>query len=119
MDQFNLETLAAIIKERSIASSKPSYTKSLLDSGIERVAKKFGEESVEAVIAAVSNEKDAIISEAADVMYHLLVLLQASNVSLENVYDELARRTGQSGLEEKAGRKNGNRDKENEGHGNG
>ena len=69
-----------------------------------RIAKKFGEEAVEAVIAALGDDKAALTGEAADVLYHLLVLLEAREIALHDVVDELERRTSQSGLQEKASR---------------
>jgi phosphoribosyl-ATP pyrophosphohydrolase len=104
MTEFTLEQLAAIIKARSGATAAASYTKSLLEAGLARVAKKLGEEAVEAVIAAVQSDRAALICESADVLYHLLVLFQASGISLEEVLAELERRTQQSGHEEKAAR---------------
>jgi phosphoribosyl-ATP pyrophosphohydrolase len=104
LNQFSLENLSAIIDDRSTASAGTSYTKSLLDSGPERIAKKFGEEAVELVIALVSRDKIDITAEAADVLYHLLVVLKSANVSLASVLSELERRTTQSGLQEKAAR---------------
>ena len=81
-----------------------SYTRTLLDAGMPRIAKKFGEEAVETIIAALGGQKSEIVAETADVLYHLLVLLHASGVHLDAVLEELGRRTRQSGLEEKAGR---------------
>ena len=104
MSGFTLDDLAAIIAARSGADAEKSYTKSLLDAGMGRVAKKFGEEAVEAVIAAMKADKIELRNEAADVFYHLLVLLQAGGVSLQDVLGELERRTSRSGLEEKASR---------------
>lgn len=104
MGQFSLAELAAIIAARSSGSAEKSYTKSLLDAGMGRVAKKFGEEAVEAVIAGLQGDKTELRNEAADVLYHLLVLLQAGGVPLQDVLDELERRTSRSGHEEKASR---------------
>jgi phosphoribosyl-ATP pyrophosphohydrolase len=101
---FTLDDLAALIKSRRNDSASSSYTKNLFDAGVGRIAKKFGEESVEAIIAAVEGDKLALTSEAADVLYHLLVLLEAREVSLAEVVVELGRRTAQSGLAEKAAR---------------
>ena len=103
-DQNALDRLQAVIAARTGTSPDQSYTAKLLSKGTNRIAKKFGEEAVELVIAAVESDKSAIISESADVLYHLLVLLQSSGVSPQEVYAELDRRHGQSGLEEKAGR---------------
>ncbi|WP_245496329.1 phosphoribosyl-ATP diphosphatase [Lichenibacterium ramalinae] len=102
---FTLGDLERLIGERAGAMSDTSYTRSLLDAGVPRIAKKFGEEAVEAVIAAVEKDRPALLSEAADVIYHLLVLLHAANLSLDQVVSELGRRTRQSGHEEKASRR--------------
>ena len=107
MTGFSLEDLAAIIAERAAASAEKSYTKSLLEAGTARAAKKLGEEAVELVIAAVEGEKGAIISESADLLYHLLVVLQTRDILLQDVLSELAARTGRSGHEEKAARPKG------------
>jgi len=104
MTDFTLTALAAIIAQRAGATAASSYTKSLLEAGPARVAKKLGEEAVEAVIAAVQADRQALICESADVFYHLLVLFQASGISLDEVLAELERRTGQSGHDEKAAR---------------
>jgi phosphoribosyl-ATP pyrophosphohydrolase len=104
MADFTLTDLAAIIAERAKAAPDTSWTAKLMALGPERIAKKFGEEAVEAVIAAVQGDKAALTAEAADVFYHLLVLLQARGVALADVMSELERRTGQSGLAEKATR---------------
>jgi phosphoribosyl-ATP pyrophosphohydrolase len=101
---FTLADLAAIVADRAQSTAEISYTKSLLDAGIARVAKKFGEEAVEAVIAAVEQDQGQLTREAADVLYHLMVLLQAGNVPLQQVMAELERRTTRSGLVEKASR---------------
>ena len=101
---FTLSELERLIAERGHAVADKSYTRSLLDAGVPRIAKKFGEEAVEAVIAAVEKDKPALLSESADVIYHLLVLLHASDLSLDQVVAELGRRTRQSGHEEKASR---------------
>jgi phosphoribosyl-ATP pyrophosphohydrolase len=104
MTRFTLADLDAIIASRVSADAGASYTKSLLDAGVQRAAKKFGEEAVEAVIAAMEKDKTALMKESADVLYHLLVLMRAGGVSLEEVEDELQRRTAQSGHAEKASR---------------
>ncbi|RYE09178.1 MAG: phosphoribosyl-ATP diphosphatase [Hyphomicrobiales bacterium] len=103
---FTLEQLNERVLDRARANPAESYTAKLLSEGIDKCAKKLGEEAVEAVIAAVSKDKKATISESADVIYHLLVLLKASGVSLDEVMASLERRTAQTGLEEKASRKN-------------
>lgn len=102
--QFTLDDLAAIIRARSGGDAEASYTKSLLDRGPAQVAKKFGEEAVELVIATVEGVPQPVVSEAADVVYHLLVLLESLGVSLAEVLAELQRRTAQSGHAEKANR---------------
>jgi phosphoribosyl-ATP pyrophosphohydrolase len=104
MPGFDLAELAATIAERARAGGERSYTRKLLDEGIEKCAKKLGEEATETVVAALSSDKRALINESADLLYHLLVVLEARGVKLDEVYAELARRTGQSGLEEKAAR---------------
>jgi phosphoribosyl-ATP pyrophosphohydrolase len=101
---FSLEQLNARIADRASASPDESYTAKLLSDGIDRSARKFGEEAVELIVASVSRDKAGLTAEAADVVYHLLVLLKASGVSLDEVMAELERRTAQSGLEEKASR---------------
>jgi phosphoribosyl-ATP pyrophosphohydrolase len=101
---FALETLAGIVARRAEADAEASYTRSLLEKGVARCAKKFGEEATEAVIAAVSEDDAALTAEAADVLYHLLVVLQARKVPLAAVMAELERRTAQSGHAEKASR---------------
>ncbi|MEA2857869.1 MAG: phosphoribosyl-ATP pyrophosphohydrolase [Methylobacteriaceae bacterium] len=104
MSRFSLDHLAAIIAARAGATAEQSYTKSLLEAGPARAAKKFGEEAIEAVIAAIEGDRTALIKESADVVYHLIVLLKTRGISLDEVMEELQRRTGQSGHAEKAGR---------------
>lgn len=104
MSSFTLADLAAIVKSRAHSGDAGSYTAKLVAKGPSRSAKKFGEEAVEFAIAAAEKDKAALTSEAADVLYHLLVVLEASEVSLDAVMDELAGRTGRTGLEEKASR---------------
>jgi phosphoribosyl-ATP pyrophosphohydrolase len=101
---FTLETLDDRVADRAAASPDQSYTAKLLAAGVERCARKFGEEAVEAVIAAVGDDKAGLTGEAADVLYHLLVLLRAADVPLAKVMAELEKRTARSGLEEKASR---------------
>ena len=105
MPDFDLDQLARIIAERARAGGDKSYTRKLLDEGVQKCAKKLGEEATETVIAALSGDKPALVAESADLLYHLLVVLEARGVKLADVYAELARRTAQSGLEEKAARK--------------
>ena len=104
MTVFTLQQLAGRIKERADASPEVSYTRKLLDKGVAHCAKKLGEEAVETVLAAVNDDRDALIGEAADLLYHLLVVLQARGVALAEVVAALARRMASSGLEEKASR---------------
>lgn len=104
MSEFTLADLAKIVAERGHSGDPGSYTAKLLGDGVSRCAKKFGEEAVEAAIAAVSGDGKALTAEAADVLYHLLVMLEAGGVSLADVMRELQRRTAQSGLAEKASR---------------
>jgi phosphoribosyl-ATP pyrophosphohydrolase len=101
---FTLLDLERIVAERAAASPDESYTAKLLAKGPSRAAKKLGEEAVEAVIAAVEGDRSALVSEAADVVYHLLVVLRSAGIQVEDVLSELERRTGQSGLAEKAAR---------------
>ncbi|WP_172121703.1 MULTISPECIES: phosphoribosyl-ATP diphosphatase [unclassified Devosia] len=101
---MTLEELDARIALRASASPDQSYTAKLLARGIEKSAQKLGEEATEAVIAAVTRNKPELTKEAADVLYHLLVVLRAADVPLADVMAELDRRTAQSGLEEKAAR---------------
>lgn len=103
-----IEALAATIAARAAAGqADQSYTAQLLAAGPAKCAKKLGEEAVEAALAGVSGDSAAIASEAADVVYHLLVLLQATGVPPEAVAAELERRAGVSGLAEKAARPKG------------
>ena len=104
MSAFTLDDLARLIEARASSSAQGSYTKSLLEAGVARAAKKFGEEAVEVVIAACERDRAALTNEAADVLYHLLVLLKTMDLPLAAVLAELSRRTAQSGHEEKAAR---------------
>ncbi len=100
-----LERLAATIEARREADPESSWTARLLARGPEKCAEKFGEEAVEAIIEATRGDSAALTREAADVLYHLLVMLAARGVSLAEVLAELERREGTSGLAEKAARK--------------
>jgi phosphoribosyl-ATP pyrophosphohydrolase len=102
---FTLHDLEQRVKERAAASAEVSYTRKLLDRGVAHCAKKLGEEAIETALAAVGEERERLIAEAADLVYHLIVVLQARGVALAEVEAALAARTGQSGLEEKALRK--------------
>ena len=105
MTDFTLDTLAALIASRAGHGAGASYTSALLEAGVARCARKFGEEAVELVIAAIEKDRKALTLEAADVLYHLLVLLHSGGVALPEVLRELERRTAQSGHAEKAARK--------------
>ncbi|MGO9422280.1 phosphoribosyl-ATP diphosphatase [Roseiarcus sp.] len=102
---FSLDDLAEIIDRRADASAERSYTRSLLDRGAAHCARKFGEEAIELTVAAVAQDEAAVRAEAADVLYHLLVLLRSRGVAFQSVVSELESRTRQSGHEEKAARK--------------
>jgi phosphoribosyl-ATP pyrophosphohydrolase len=105
MGAFSLTDLDDIVRQRASAPPADSYTARLLSGGIERSAKKFGEEAVEAVIAAIAGRPDELTKESADVLYHLLVMLHGARIPLSAVMAELEQRTSQSGLAEKASRK--------------
>ena len=104
MTHFTLNDLADIVAARARSDDAGSYTRTLLSGGIETCAQKLGEEAIEAVIASVNGNREDLTAEAADLLYHLLVVLEARNVPLTDVLAELERRTGQSGLAEKASR---------------
>ena len=101
---MTLNDLAATIAARKSADPDSSWTAQLLAKGPEKCAEKFGEEAIEAIIEAVKGDKAALTSEAADVLYHLLVMLTACDVTLDDVLAALAKRQGTSGLTEKASR---------------
>jgi phosphoribosyl-ATP pyrophosphohydrolase len=101
---MTLEELERIVAARATASTEESWTAKLLAKGPEKCAEKFGEESIEAIIEAIKGDRDRLTSEAADVLFHLLVMLKSRDVALADVMAELARRQGQSGLQEKAAR---------------
>lgn len=103
--QNALERLAATIAARKAADPGRSWTAKLLAKGPEKCAEKFGEEAVEAIIAAVKGDKDNLTAEAADVLYHLLVMLAARDITLDDVLAELQQREGVSGVDEKAARR--------------
>lgn len=105
MTRFTIEDLERIVEARASASAADSYTRALIDAGPARCAKKLGEEGVEAALATVAGTKVDLASEAADVLYHLLVALKVRGVTLAEVMRVLEQRTGQSGLAEKASRK--------------
>ncbi|MBO6777410.1 MAG: phosphoribosyl-ATP diphosphatase [Marinibacterium sp.] len=99
-----LNDLEAVIASRKTADPDTSWTAKLLAKGPEKCAEKFGEEAVEAIIEAVKGDREKLAAEAADVLYHLLVMLAARDVALEDVLAELTRRQGMSGIQEKASR---------------
>ena len=103
-EMFTLDELARTIDQRAGASAETSYTRSLLDKGPAHCARKFGEEAIEFAIAAAALDESAVRAEAADVLYHLLVVLRVRGVALSSVMDELGKRSKQSGHEEKASR---------------
>jgi phosphoribosyl-ATP pyrophosphohydrolase len=104
MADFTLHDLEQRLQQRAQESADVSYTRKLLDRGVSHCAKKFAEEAIETVVAAVAEDRERLTAEAADLIYHLLVLLQARGIALGEVEAVLAERTRQSGLEEKASR---------------
>ncbi len=107
MNQFTVYDLERRIAERAAASGEVSYTRKLLDRGVAQCAKKLGEEAVELALASVGEGRERLIEEAADLIYHLLVVLKAREISVAEVEAVLGARVSQSGLAEKASRKGG------------
>src|SRR5262249_8456161 len=107
MQPFTLHDLEKRVEDRAKADPGTSYTRTLVDKGVAHCAKKLGEEAVEVTIAAVSEDRGRLVAETADLLYHLLVLLQVRGISFAEVEAVLGERTRQSGLEEKAARKGG------------
>jgi phosphoribosyl-ATP pyrophosphohydrolase len=107
MSNFTIYDLEKRVHARAKADPDKSYTRQLLDRGVAHCAKKLGEEAVETTIAAVNEDRERVIAETADLLYHLLVVLEARGVSLAEVEAALGKRTSQSGLDEKAARKGG------------
>ena len=105
--KFTLLDLESIVADRANADPALSYTAKLKAGGMPRATKKLGEEAVEAVIAAMAGDVAELTKESADILYHLLVVLHMAGIGVQDVLNELERRTAQTGLEEKAGRKNG------------
>jgi phosphoribosyl-ATP pyrophosphohydrolase len=101
---FSLEDLERIVAARALSGDVLSYTAKLFAGGMERAAKKLGEEAVETVIAAVAHPSKGLVSESADLLYHLLVVLRLADIPLSDVLAELERRTKETGLQEKASR---------------
>ena len=99
-----LEQLFAVINNRKSADLSESYTAQLLAAGADRIAQKLGEEAVETVIAGATGDRTAVVTESADLLYHLLVLWTAAGVAPSEVWAELTGREGRSGLNEKQGR---------------
>jgi len=104
MSQFTLSDLEKRVHARAKASATESYTRALLDKGVAHCAKKLGEEAIETAMAAVQEDKGRVIAESADLLYHLLVVLESRGVTLAEVEAELEKRTAQSGHQEKASR---------------
>ena len=104
MSEFTLRDLETIVATRAKTAPEDSWTAKLVSAGQPKAAKKLGEEAVETVIAAVSGDRKNLIDESADLLYHLMVVLNIAAVPLQDVMSELARRTSQSGLQEKANR---------------
>lgn len=102
-----LRELETVIASRKGADPDSSWTAKLLSKGPEKCAEKFGEEAIEAIIAAAKNDRENLTYEAGDVLYHMLVMLAARDVALDDVLNELARRQGLSGIAEKAARPKG------------
>ena len=102
-----LDQLANVIKSRKNADPEISYTAQLLNDGLSEIARKVGEEAVECVVSSFSSKKKELIDESADLLYHLLVLWTANEISPHEVWNEIARREGVSGILEKAGRTKG------------
>lgn len=101
---MTLNDLFHKIQSRKSADPSSSWTAQLFAKGPEKCAEKFGEEAIEAIIEAVKGDKAALTSEAADVLYHLMVMMAARDVTLDDVVDELAKRQSKSGIAEKASR---------------
>ena len=104
MSKHILEQLDEVIAERSKQAPEVSYVASLFDQGLEKIQKKVNEESLEAILAAETEDKQALVSEVADLWFHSIVLLAYKNASVGDVVSELERRFGVSGIEEKASR---------------
>lgn len=104
MSGFTLSDLEAVVARRAEASPEESWTAKLVAAGQTKAAKKLGEEAVETVIAALAQDRKELVGESADLLYHLMVVLKIAGIPLQDVLDELQRRTGQSGLQEKASR---------------
>lgn len=107
MSAYTLDTLAEIVSSRGRSGDEGSYTAKLFAKGVAKAAQKVGEEATETVIAAVTGDRIGVIKETADLLYHLMVVLELSGVSVGDVMEELSTRTSQTGLQEKASRPKG------------
>jgi phosphoribosyl-ATP pyrophosphohydrolase len=107
MTRFTMYDLEKRVQQRAQARAEGSYTRELLDRGVEYCARKLGEESIETVLAAVAEDRSRLIAETADLIYHLLVVLHARGIALAEVEAALAERTKQTGLAEKMSRRGG------------
>src|ERR1700677_2526176 len=107
MAAFTLHDLEKRMQDRAQAAPGASYTRTLIDKGVAHCAKKLGEEAVEVAIAAIAEDRGRVVAEAADLLYHLLVVLHARGIPLDEVEAALAERTRQTGLDEKAARQGG------------
>ena len=107
MSTFTIHDLETRVHQRAAAAPEQSYTRKLIDKGVAHCAKKLGEEAVETALAAVTDDREHLIAETADLLYHLLVVLEARGIRLAEVEAALAARTAYSGLDEKAARKGG------------
>jgi len=107
LSDFTLNDLERIVAERGRSQDPGSWTAKLFAKGVDKAAQKLGEEGVETVIAAVRGDRDGVVSESADLLYHWLVVLALSGVSVDEVMTELESRTGRSGIAEKASRPDG------------
>ena len=96
-----LERLDLTIQAKTTEPPNKSHTAKLLNKGTEKCAEKFGEEAIELIVASVKKKRKEVIGEAADTLYHMLVLLRSKNISIKEVLTELASREGMSGIEEK------------------
>lgn len=105
MTKFSLNDLERIVAERAKADPSESWTAKLVAGGMGKASKKLGEEAVETVIAAVMDDREALVLESADLLFHLMVVLRVANIPLVEVLAELEKRTAQSGLAEKAARR--------------
>ncbi|KQW27793.1 phosphoribosyl-ATP pyrophosphatase [Rhizobium sp. Root274] len=104
MSDFTLADLETIVSNRAQASPSESWTAKLVAGGQDKAAKKLGEEAIEAVMAAVKDDRENLVYESADLLYHLMVVLKIADIPLQDVMQELERRTAQTGLSEKASR---------------